>query len=147
MAYDGSIKEGKEADLETSFAIGVFGYNGTNTNTSTAEDYKFYRSGFDINAYYKKLNLVGGLIMGTDKDPDSNKYNLFFVEANYMFYPWLTGLIRYEQANPENLDSVSRVVPHISALVVANVKFRIESRLDPADLKFDNLYLGLDFAF
>lgn len=50
----------------------------------------------------------------------------------------IPGLLIIQSANAE--------VP-IGALFVANVKFRIESRLDPADLKFDNLYLGLDFAF
>ncbi|HEC43735.1 MAG TPA: hypothetical protein ENI20_13000 [Bacteroides sp.] len=145
LGFDGSVKEGMNTDYETSLTIGIFGYNGVTTVNSS--DIAFGRYGLDANLRWNKLNIVGGFIAGSDGLNTGNKYNLFFAETYYDFYPWLIGLIRYEQANPESGNSVRQIVPHISALAIANIRFKLESRLDPNDLKFNNLYLGLDFAF
>jgi hypothetical protein len=145
LGFDGSIKEGMKTDYETSFTIGLFGYNGVSTINSS--NIGFHRIGLDGNFRWNKLNIVGGYISGTDGMGNEDKYNLFFAETYYDFYPWLIGLIRYEQANPHSRDPVRQIVPHISALAVANIRFKLESRLNPDNLKFNNLYLGLDFSF
>ncbi|MCH7657846.1 MAG: hypothetical protein IIB05_05955 [Bacteroidetes bacterium] len=144
MAFDGTFRDGV-TDIETSITLGVFAYKGIKTINSY--DIDFHRLGFDANIYLNKLNLVGGFITGSDGNQDKDKYNLFFTEANYAFYPWLTGLLRYEQANPKGKESAKQLVPHISALTVANVRLKLETRLDISDIKFNNLYFGLDFAF
>lgn len=74
-----------------------------------------------------------------------------------MIYPWLIGLVRYEQTQPmeihsglpdqETFESVSRYVINATALYTANVKFFVETLVLP-DIKYEaNLYVGLDFAF
>lgn len=145
MGYDGTLKEGTETDNETSFAIGAFGYKGIGTNNNI--NFDFYRIGSDFNFYYKKFNILGGYIVGANGVEEIKKYNLYFTECNYQFFPWLTGLLRYEQANPKTLKSVSQIIPHISALVVPNMKFKIETRLNPEKVTLDNLYLGFEYAF
>ena len=85
--------------------------------------------------------------MGSNGEADTDLYDLYFAQINQQAYPWLTGILRYEQANPNTLESVANIVPHISALLVANVKVKIETRLNPDDIKFDNLFVGIDFAF
>jgi len=145
LAFDGSVKEGMVTDYERSLTLGLFGYKGI--TTENALDTDFNRFGMDANFRWRKLNIVGGVISGADGPVDSDRYTLFFSEAYYDVYPWLTGLLRYEQANPNGGEPVRQIVPHISALVIANIRFKLESRLNPSDLKFDNLYVGIDFAF
>ncbi len=145
MGYDGSLGDGASSESEKSFALGLFAYKGI--NTINASDVDFSRIGFDANIWYNKLNLVGGYIIGSDGEADTDNYDLFFTDVYYEFYPWLTGLLRYEQANLEESPAIKQFIPHVSALVVANVIFKIETRLDIDDPKLNNLYFGLDFAF
>ena len=84
--------------------------------------------------------------MGRNAIDDSLNYKLYFMEASYMFYPWLTGLVRYESALPDHGKVIYQIVPHISALIISNVKLKLESRLNPDDMKSVNLFLGVDFA-
>jgi hypothetical protein len=91
--------------------------------------------------------LVGGYIIGSNGEMDEMKYNLYFGEVQYMIYPWLVGLLRYEQANPETLDSFKQFVVHFSSLVVANVKIKAETRINPDKMENYNFFMGLDFAF
>lgn len=149
MALDGSLKEGAPTDKEMAVTVGGFGYYGTGTNATTTEDFNFTRLGGDVNVNLNKLNFTGGYILGKNGNSFQEKgaYDLYFAETSYLFYPWLVGLLRYEQANPVDVPAFRRIVPHISALVVANVKLKLETRIDPDHLMFDNMYLGVDFAF
>jgi len=177
LMFDGtSVGEiyGAEANnwAEKSVTISVFGYLGSGTYTPETDetggghfkmlakqtiiaggdhdstmsegDFNFNRFGFDYNLFLRDLNLFGGYISGTD---DEHNYTLIFTEANYMFYPWLIGVLRYERAAPENKDTISQFVTHLSALYTANVRFSIESRFNPDELELSNLVVGLDFAF
>lgn len=146
LAFDGTGAVGSAtSSLEKSFAVGVFGYSGTGTENKA--NYNFNRIGSDINFYLDKLNLIGGYIRGVD-GLEEDEYSLFFAEADYSLYPWLTCILRYEQANLEHEDiNIKRLVANITALHYANIKFLVESRFNPDDYKFDNLYLGMDFAF
>jgi len=146
MAFDGSVKKSAPTDKEVSITLGTFAYRGRGTINDTI-DFNFHRIGVDFNLILNQFNLIGGVIGGKDGGEFTTKYNLFFGEASYMFYPWLLGLVRYEQAKPNEGSSVKRVVPHVSALVVANVKFFMETRLNPDDPELDFFALGLDFAF
>lgn len=174
LAFDGSSDGdiyGPKAEnwSEKSSTVSIFVYTGKGTNTgdasgeddhthkilasanslsseqsNTDDDFDIIRVGSDINIFLRDLNVFGGFIAGSD---GHDRYSLVFTEANYMLFPWLIGILRYEQANPENEVSIKRLVTHISALYTANVRFSIESRFDPADLTFSNLVIGLDYAF
>ncbi len=144
MGYDGSSTQETENIEEKSIALGVFGYKGI--GTSNGQNFDFIRTGGDVNIYLNKFNIIGGYIMGKNGTEANQEYNLYFTELDYAMYPWLTGLIRYEKANPNTLKSASQIIPHISALVVANMKFKIETVLNADDLNFNNLYLGFEFA-
>lgn len=155
MAFDGS----SEGDIyggtaenwaEKSLTVSGFGYLGT--GVSSSQDVNIRRFGVDINLFMRDLNVLGGFITGSDEeyhdaDLHEAKYSLIFVEGSYMIYPWMTGLIRYEQANPDEGDAVKRIIPHLTALYTANIKFFIETRIDPDDSEFTNLSIGMDFAY
>lgn len=155
LAYDGT-SEGVIYDdrgnnwSEKSMSLGVFGYYGT--GVSENNDVSIIRLGADINISYRDFNLFGGFITGTDEEYHSGElleesYNLMFSEINYMFYPWLVGVVRYEQANPEDMDAVKRIVPHITALYTANVKFILEAPIVLGDTDNLHIQVGMDFAF
>lgn len=152
MGFDGAIKDSVlnidslNSNDETSFAIGAFGYKGVGT-TEELIDYDFYRAGADLNLHLGNLNIIGGYITGSNGTEAFQKYNLFFGEADYMFYPWLLGLVRYEQAHTETLPVIKQFVVHFSSLIVANLKTLIETRINPDDFSLFNIYLGVDFAF
>jgi hypothetical protein len=144
LAFDGSGGENIDGK-ETSFALGLFGYNGTTVHDG--ENANFYRLGMDFNFWYSDFNFIGGYITGEDHQEEELKYNMYFVEGDYAIYPWLLLIMRYEQANPENEQNIKQLILNITSLYVANIKFLIETRINPDDSGFDNLYLGLDFAF
>lgn len=143
IAFDGS-GTGEPSGYETSFTFGVLGYKGRNTENNS--NFDFYRIGADFNLYLSQLNIYGGIIGGED-GLNRTTYNLFFAETNYAFYPWLKGIVRYEQANLENDKTIKRIIPNISVLYVANIKFLVESIINPDNFEFDNLFIGMDFAF
>ena len=96
--------------------------------------------------------MFGGWIRGKDEVVEGNlaldkKYDLGFVELNQVIYPWLTTLARYERADPEAQESIERVVAGFAALYRANIKFVVESAVDPSDINFSKLNVRLDFAF
>lgn len=144
LGYDGYTEEQSATSHENSFALGALTYNGTGTENST--NYDITRLGIDFNLYLQKLNIFGGYITGTDGD-EKLDYDLFFAEATYEVYPWLFGSCRYEQASPEGLSTIKRLTPNITALYIANVKLLVESRIDLDNADFDNLFVGIDFAF
>ncbi len=143
LAFDGSGGE-KIDGKETSLALGLFGYSGINVHEGENAD--FNRFGADFNVWYSDFNFIGGYITGSDQN-GTLKYNMYFIEGDYAIYPWLLGILRYEQANPENDPTIKQLIANVTALYVANIKFLIETRINLDNTDFDNLYMGLDFAF
>lgn len=144
LGYDGFTDVQSATSYENSFALGALTYSGTGTESGI--NYDINRVGLDFNLYLQKLNLFGGYITGIDGD-EKLDYNLFFAETSYEVFPWLYGSCRYEQASPEGLNTIKRLTPNITALHIANVKFLVESRIDLDNPEFNNLFVGLDFAF
>lgn len=161
MGFDGTWRQGAEPYggtgknwVETSLTIGVFGYRGAKPNSAAVgqQDLEFYRLGTDLSLYFGSLNLYGGYIRGNDERIVNNsqinqEYQLFFAEGNYVLYPWLIGVLRYEQAEPEDLSTIKQVVPGITALLRANIKWVIEAPFDPDKGDIERVLVGLDFGF
>jgi hypothetical protein len=156
MAYDGS---GGSSDTnknwaEKSLALGVFGYRGFAVNEGGfgPKDLEIGRIGFDVNWYWNDLNLYGGYLWGHDENlldqaVSNVDFNMFFAEADYVIYPWMIGVLRYEQANPDGMDTIRRLIPNLTLLYRANIKFVLETRFDPSDIDIDIFQIGLDFAY
>jgi hypothetical protein len=157
LAWDGlgTGANPKKNWAEKSAAFGVFGYRGVVLDTEAfgPQDLEVLRYGGDINWYWNDLNVFGGYLHGRDDFVDDEgavapvDFDMFFVQADYVLWPWLIGVVRYEQAEPDTHDTIRRVVPHITALYRANIKLLVESRLDPDDVNFDNVLFGLDFSY
>lgn len=139
------------------------GMDGTGASNRVIEDRTFTRVGFDLNAYYQDLNVIFGFVRGRDTlavfsvDGDARTfreqgdftYRTWFVEGDYVIYPWLHGAVRYEWLDPANKSAptVKQIVPNLTALVRANVKafLELQRRLGASDAY--ELQGGLRFVF
>ena len=104
-----------------------------------------------FNVLLGSTNLFGGWIRGRDETIEvsalvDKKYDLGFAEVNQVVYPWLIGLMRYERAEPDNAESLERVVTGFTALYRANIKFVAETAFDPSDIELSTFNFKVDFA-
>jgi hypothetical protein len=106
----------------------------------------FYRVGGDFRFKYRSLELYGLGMFGHDDDliPQSDTNTLLqgspvnfsggFAQAEYWFYPWLIGIMRYDLVNspPDYYNGLSqhfsrnRYSPGVQILVRANIKVAFE---------------------
>ncbi len=78
----------------------------------------------------------------------------WYVQGQYVIYPWLIGLARYESTDEDtgdNLKPVTTIVPAIVAMARANVKVTLEYRrpisdYDTRKVDEEHLLLRLNFA-
>ena len=181
-----SVVKGTAEATETSdfwrddnILLGVFGYSGTHKLDGGKEN-KVQLFGGDIDLWFSDLNLFGAFAHRNDDDPYGGdsvmvgvrmddkdttvawfgevKSDAFFVEADYLIYPWLIPLVRYEWERIEMKNGADRgeitrqmVIPAIVVMVRANVKLTLEGqiRLDEKgkDAKAHKAVLGVDFGF
>lgn len=112
--------------IDNSLRVGVYGYSGKKFQSSVVvsgstigaiSDAKYTRTGVDFDWWLGKLNLFGTYWVGNDKDVivgatlqeiDSNSY---FVSAEYILFPWITGILRYEGGHREDSLAVRRIIP------------------------------------
>jgi hypothetical protein len=107
------------------------------------------------------LNVFGAILHGTDQlqlfEPVSGgslgiiqpDYRAWFVQADYVFYPWLQGTFRYETVKPfdPTVLSLRTGVWNASALIRANVKAIIEYQRDLREGRNHSLNGLVRFAF
>lgn len=126
---------------ENFVTIGSYGYWGSTDKiplNNITYDNKFQRYGFDVYLHLSDFDLLGGLILGNDDNPDNSLQNLkssaYFIEGNYSFYPWLIGILRVERASSwklnEDRDKYINIIPNITLLYRANVRFSIEGLIN-----------------
>ena len=149
--------------IDNSLTIGAFVYGGNAnmvTDTMSQSD-KFTMVGGDVNAYYDRFNLFGGVGIRHDRQPflgssgTPANTTVWFAELDVVAYPWLLPGVRFESWKSEML-SVSadkssytdyQIVPGIVALLRPNVKMTLSTTVTkPHDAdKFDvgQVTLGL----
>jgi len=157
---------------DDSFRIGAFVYHGNASGvnfpledetgaTINVQDDHFLRTGFFASAYWRDLNLFGAYVHGTDTlrqfDGTSGDflaeieptYNSWFVQADYVFYPWLHGAARYETVTPgdRSVPSTRTGVFNVSGLIRANIKAIAEYQRDLREGENHSFDVILRFAF
>lgn len=131
---------------DDSFRIGTFGYSGK--GLLATGDNRFDRFGFDVDFWYGNLNIFGVLMHGRElrNTEQGFAFNTFFVETNYVFLPWVVGVLRYDHAGQPGQD-IRRFVPGIVLAFRANVRFVNEAEIY-LDSSGDSLVrTRLDFVF
>lgn len=169
--YMGGMEAPDKNWRDDSLRLGAFVYrgDGRGINFESVEDEasiniqddRFLRTGFFASAYWRDLNVFGAYVHGTDTlrqfSPDSAEflgevkpsYHAWFAQADYVFYPWLLGSIRYETLTPgdRDVESLRTGTASVSALVRANVKAMLEYQRDLREAENHSLNAILRFAF
>jgi len=175
----GEMSQDIEFWRDDSFKLGAFGYSGKSRNTYagtttaltgtpgagvttvSAEgeiENSFSIVGGEFDWWFRNLNVFGLYMRQSDDDPrgtgESIDTDAWFVEAHYVFYPWLQGLVRYGQTKQDfsvrpDPETQKFFVPALVLLARANVKFALEAqmRLDDPGKGHDRYLVGIDFAF
>jgi hypothetical protein len=175
MGLDGDMG-GREAPeknwRDNSLRVGLLAYRGNAGGvdfpfTSDAgesinvQDAHFLRTGFFASGYFQDLNVFGAYVHGKDTlrqyDGTSGDfltaieptYDSWFVQGDYVIYPWLLGSARYETVTPadRSVPSVRTGVFSVSGLIRANVKAMLEYQRDLREAKNHSLDAVLRFAF
>lgn len=127
-------------NINNSFMIGAYTYWGSRNKiplNTIFYNNKFKRFGFDLTWNAESLGLLGGMIYGTDDNPNNELSELknlaYFIEGNYSFYPWLIGVIRFEHASAwksnADVDKFYNIIPNLTILYRANIRFSVESTI------------------
>jgi hypothetical protein len=175
MGLDGDLG-GREAPeknwRDDSFRVGAFIYHGKapgidfpiedeSGTTINVQDDHFLRTGFFASVYFRELNVFGAYVHGKDTlrqfDAASNDflqeieptYNSWFIQADYVFYPWLQGAARYETVTPadKSAQSLRTGVFNVSGLIRANIKAIAEYQRDLREGDNHSFNVILRFAF
>jgi hypothetical protein len=175
MGLDGDMG-GKEAPdknwRDDSFRLGAFVYHGNAGGVNfpltdeagasiNVQDAHFLRTGFFASAYWRDLNVFGAYVHGKDTlrqyDGTSGDflteieptYDSWFVQADYVVFPWLLAAARYETVTPgdTSVPSLRTGVFSVSGLIRANVKAMVEYQRDLREGANHSLDVVLRFAF
>lgn len=179
-AYDGTLEGEVEPPVEAkpsgswvdnAIQLEHFGYLGEASTTSAGgqPQEKWDRFGTALRGTYGNLDVAVGYVFGENDDPwganstQSADYKSPFIRADYMFFPWFMGQVRWEQLDidrPSDLSAVgtvkqTRIIPAAIFLIRANMRLVLEGEIytdnESADLagqkEPNTFWTRLDFAF
>ena len=156
---------------DNSVRLGVFVYRGDGGDinfphtledgtTQNIQDLHFVRTGVYASGFYQDLNVFAAYLHGTDSlqpfadgaplgavfEPD---YHAWFMQADYLIYPWLQGTFRYEMLTPgeRSVPALKTGVFNLSALIRANVKAMLEYQQDMRQSENHSINGLVRFAF
>jgi hypothetical protein len=150
LPLDGVVESGQPATnasqpyVDNSVTLGAFVYSGSAMigPDSSLQSNSFTLFGGDVNAFYDRYNLFGGVSVRKDNNPFvgsaglSAKTTTWFGELDVTVFPWLLPGVRYEVWNGQTIDPAtgsvisytdSQIVPGIVALVRPNVKLALRA--------------------
>ena len=138
---------------DNSVSVGFYGYNGTSVLVDGEGDpfeNGFKRFGVDVKALYKRLILRGGFVTGTDDNPDGDGLEVdsdgWFAEADYVFYPWLIGVVRYGETTVRSVDKQILTTALVTNLR-ANIRLSIEALFEPSRDNDQVRWIKINFMY
>lgn len=119
--------------VDDSVRLGVYGYRGA----ATAKGLGYRIGGADVDVWFKNLNLYANAWTGME-DLDlpttafgskGQKSTSWTLGADYIAWPWLTGILRYEAADQGNDASkhIRRVIPAVVVGIRPNITWTTEA--------------------
>jgi hypothetical protein len=148
----GQASEQSAFYLDNSLRFGGFVYSGTAISDSTND--KFSVIGGDIDWWFQRLNMTAVVMQMKSKYLSTNRTSLaWFVEGNYVIYPWLIARARYEYTDPDTNDNSNQVanniLPGIVVMLRANVRLSMEylKPLDKSRKADDRVTIQFNLAF
>ncbi|MBI3195455.1 MAG: hypothetical protein HYZ34_13470 [Ignavibacteriae bacterium] len=145
--------EVSEFYIDNAITLGGFFYNGTASKTG-AKDEDFTVFGGDVDFWYDRFIANGTLMLMNSKIPNTTdrKSMAYYVQGNYVLYPWLIGLLRYEwedkDSDIDTVEPVNAIIPGVTVMARANVKFILELKkyLDEANKYNDTFVMQMNFG-
>jgi len=163
MGLDGSGgPEGEELVIannyvDNSVMLGFYGYWGVATQTDSnrvAFRNEFRRFGVDARVNFGRNYLLAGVVRGRDDNPSNTSARdvdstAWFVEMDRVFKPWIIGVVRYERLEIDGKPDLTQVVPNLTLLARANIRFTLEAFLQPSldEDKFRTFKANVLFVF
>ncbi|MBI3021357.1 MAG: hypothetical protein HYY59_05095 [Candidatus Omnitrophica bacterium] len=115
---------------------------------------QFWRLGWDTRLSFGALDFYGAVVKGRDDKPSATVRQLdtwsWFVEADYVVFPWLQPVIRYEQVTYDKAFATDRDNLVLSLLLWprANIKLALEGLITLEDSDANSQLLAdLTYAF
>ncbi|MFQ5670733.1 MAG: hypothetical protein ACE5HD_09490 [Acidobacteriota bacterium] len=154
--YDGAslnLYEGSSLALDPTSLTGI-----GEASVSSSIENTFDLVGGHFDWFFKDLNIFGVYVRQTDDNPmgtgEGIDTDAWFAEANYVFEPWLIGIVRYGETDLDfdvspDPETQQFLVPGVALMLRANVKLTLEGQFrldDPGDGK-DRFVASLDFSF
>ncbi len=148
----GEQSENSEPWRDDSATAGAFVYRGKDAADGVDEDFTAY--GGDLELWYNRMIVKGVLMQMKSTLPEfaDRTSRAFFLQGSYLAYPWMIGVLRYEwrdrDTGSDAVKPVKAIVPSLTLLARANVKFVLELRkfLDDANKKNTTFVAQVNFA-
>ncbi|MFQ5604662.1 MAG: hypothetical protein ACE5HS_15435 [bacterium] len=150
---EGQASETSDFYVDNNLRLGGYFYIGTATKDAVDEDFQIFGGNFDF--WYNRFILNGTLLyMNSELPGTPDRQSLvWYVESNYVIYPWLIGLARFEftdsDLDVDTPDPVTSLIPAVTIVARANVRFTAEYiiPLDDASKKKDLFVIQAQFGF
>ncbi len=143
--------------IDDQVKLGGFAYIGTATGavdtTAAEEDFKAFGATGEL--WRSDLTVLGGVMsMKSEIKGTPDRTSLaWYLEGDYVLYPWLIGYARYEFTDPDTdadtPEAQKTVIPGALFMARTNVRFGVEYQLPLDDPRKEGDLLGVqvDFAF
>ncbi len=136
---------------DDSITIGQFGYFGQPSDKDTPNQ-SYSRLGIDLRIKYDRLDLGAAVVFGSDEVTGAEDITSrsFFVDAQYLFFPWLIANVRYGSKRFSNTTQkdVDVIVPNLVVLQRANLRWSVEYyKYLKDDTGDDTVKVNFMFAF
>ncbi len=112
---------------DDSVRLGVYGYRGELAMADGLDSHNgpnsFDRFGVDLDLWFKDLNIYGTWLRGREfkGDPREFDFDIYMVEADYVLFPWLHPLVRFEHQTGPPYDQTNWVLGGV-ILLRANLR-------------------------
>lgn len=150
---EGQESETAEFYVDNNLRLGGFFYIGTATQNDVDEKFQIF--GGDVDFWWNRVILNGTLLyMNSELPATPDRQSLvWYAQGNYVIYPWLIGLARFEFTD-SNLDvdvpeAQKSLIPGLTIVARANVRFTLEYflPLDDPNKNADQLVVQAQFGF
>jgi hypothetical protein len=125
--------------------LGGFGHFGKSEDQTKRRNF-----GGIVDFFADDLNVFSFFMLSQEQAQFTPEYvdsKRAFLEADYVVYPWLIPLVRYEYTEPDQGDVVRRIVPAVVFMVRANMKLVPTGRIDLDNSDLNRYNLEVDVAF
>ncbi len=161
--------------LDRSLILETFGYFGSQPVEGAIDEHRSF--GFNGRGLYGPLDVGVGYVWGRNNNPwgellgelleGAVPFKSLFAKAEYLFYPWLIGSLKFDTFDSDVPESVresgfveggldaTRVMPGVVFLIRQNIRgviegelfTRLESQSDQDGFNPKNIWFRLDVAF